>query len=93
MKVRSGRANMIPSDMRRIPAARQSAKAVWTVCSTDFSSFEPMKYAAVTFTPLPNPISIPVNKNRSCGVEPTEPKAAVPAKCPATAMSTMLKST
>ena len=39
---------------------------------------------------MPEKANIPVYKNRSIGVEPTAPNAREPAKCPITAISTVL---
>ena len=58
-----------------------------------FFDFAPMKYAMITFTPPPIPIKRPVNKNKSCDVEPTDPSGIEPAKRPTTAMSAILKRT
>ena len=75
------------------PAAVHSTNAVCTVSEVSFFSPAPMNCATRTFTPLPIPISTPVNSVTSIVVDPTEPRACELEKLPTTATSAILNST
>ena len=86
-------ANTTPTASSSVPARTHTSADAWTVSASSRFAFAPKWRATSTFTPLERPMSSPVNSDTRMTVEPTAPKAMVPANRPTTATSAMLNST
>ena len=93
MRVSIGRASVTPTAPSSTPATTQITSALNTVSRVSSSCPAPRNCAMRTFTPLPSPISSPVNSVTRIVVEPTAPSAIAPENLPTTATSARLNST